>query len=199
MKRIFPVCLALFLAACGDRSPTDGPDSHSELVENSAPRDLEWSELMPSDYDPRNALPERDLDSLNDDDPNAARYMELMRDVWSAAPVVKSLDQKKIRIPGFMVPIEFDDKNIQEFLLVPYFGACIHTPPPPANQIVYVKTGGFGPSPDMMWDPVWVTGTLTTEHVQNELGDAGYTLDAVTIAPYAPEEATDGSDKAQTN
>src|SRR6187549_1707175 len=54
-------------------------------------------------------------------------------------PALKALDGKSVRIPGYMVPLEDDSEIVSEFLLVPYVGACIHTPPPPPNQIVQVK------------------------------------------------------------
>lgn len=63
-----------------------------------------------------------------------------LRDEADKAPVVKALDGKKVRIAGFTVTLERNDQGVTEFLLVPYYGACIHTPPP-ANQIVHVRAG----------------------------------------------------------
>src|SRR5262249_18505408 len=75
------------------------------------------------------------------------------------APVVESLDGKRVRLGGYVVSLDFDATRVKEFLLVPFVGACIHVPPPPANQIVYVKSAdGFEVSG--MFEPVWVTGTL---------------------------------------
>lgn len=83
-----------------------------------------------------------------------------------------------------MVPLEEVRGNITEFLLVPYFGACIHSPPPPANQIVFVlpKTGvkGF-----RAMDTVWVTGRLVTTRQSSFMGASGYRLDASTVERYA--------------
>ena len=100
-----------------------------------------------------------------------------------SAPVVGELDGQTVKLPGFIVPLDFEGQEVTEFLLVPYFGACIHVPPPPANQIVYVK------SPDAyelggLFDAVWVTGTLKTQAHLNDVGDAGYTLEASTIEAY---------------
>jgi hypothetical protein len=53
--------------------------------------------------------------------------------------VNKKLDEQEVRIPGFVVPLEGDAKTVTAFLLVPYFGACIHVPPPPTNQVIYVS------------------------------------------------------------
>ena len=97
---------------------------------------------------------------------------------------MSELDGEKVRIPGFVVPLEYDEKQVSSFLLVPYFGACIHVPPPPSNQVVHVTTGSYGPDPGQMWDPVWVSGTLRTEHISSELGEAGYRLEADLIEPY---------------
>ena len=91
--------------------------------------------------------------------------------------VVEELDGQLVRIPGFVLPFEYTESGkISEFLLVPYFGACIHTPPPPPNQIVYVTAeepkdlGG-------QWNAIWAIGILRTAQHINELGDAAYTLE----------------------
>ncbi len=88
-----------------------------------------------------------------------------------------------MRIPGYLIPLEFDSTSVREFLLVPYFGACIHVPPPPSNQIVYVE------SPEDvaisgMFDAVWVTGTLSTRSFSHEIADAGYSIEASEVRPY---------------
>ena len=103
-----------------------------------------------------------------------------------SAPVVGELNNQHVRLPGFVVPMGFDGTAVTEFLLVPYVGACIHVPPPPSNQIVYVKSETAYPI-NQLFDPVWVTGTLKTEMFLNELGDAGYTLQASAIEVYEYE------------
>jgi uncharacterized protein len=99
------------------------------------------------------------------------------------APVVESLNGKVVKIPGFVVPLEGDNELTREFLLVPYFGACIHVPPPPPNQIVYVKFSAGVPI-DNLNDAVWVTGTLSTEAWQGELATVGYSLTGISVMPY---------------
>ena len=105
--------------------------------------------------------------------------------------VVTELDGKQIRMPGFALPLEYSDKKITEFLLVPWVGACIHTPPPPPNQIVYVKVEkGF--KTNGMFEPIWVSGELMAKPLTKNLylkdGSAdigvGYTLVANAIASY---------------
>jgi hypothetical protein len=93
------------------------------------------------------------------------------------APVVESLDGKRVHIGGYVVPLTFEATRVKEFLLVPFVGACIHVPPPPANQIIYVKVEqGFDVKET--FDPVWVTGTLKVTTTFTGLAETGYTLDA---------------------
>jgi hypothetical protein len=98
-----------------------------------------------------------------------------------ASPVVEELNGKRVRLGGYVVPLEFDSTTVKEFLLVPFVGACIHVPPPPPNQIVYVKSEK-GIDVSGSFDPVWVTGTLKTAAASTGLADTGYTLEADTVA-----------------
>lgn len=95
-----------------------------------------------------------------------------------------ALNGTRVRIPGFVVPLERGkDGLIDELFLVPYFGACIHVPPPPPNQIVYVKMRS-GAGLKSIEDAQWVTGTLHTAVKTSELGTAAYTLDGESMEPY---------------
>ena len=91
--------------------------------------------------------------------------------------VVEELNGVRVRIPGYVLPFEYSESGkITEFLLVPYFGACIHTPPPPPNQIVYVTAE----SPVLLgdqWQAIWAIGVLRTKDHLSDLGDAAYTLE----------------------
>ena len=109
----------------------------------------------------------------------------------TASGVNQTLNGRTVRIPGYLLPLEYQGKMVSEFLLVPWVGACIHTPPPPPNQIVHVKpekpfeTNG-------MFAAVWVTGTLTTASSKKSLYmldgsndiDVGYSMRASTVEPY---------------
>ena len=98
---------------------------------------------------------------------------------------VEELDGMLVRIPGYVVPFDFNLKNKQEsFLLAPYMGACIHTPPPPPNQIIYVEADP-GVVIDDMWVAYWLEGTLVAETQESELAAAAYTLRLSKIEPYA--------------
>jgi uncharacterized protein len=149
-------------------------------------RELQWDDLMPKDwvpFDPWNDLDQSQIQKLTDGSAEEQRLMREYIQAKSSAPVVAELDGQRVKLPGYVVPLDFDGTEVSEFLLVPYFGACIHVPPPPSNQIVYVKSG----KPytiDGMFTAVWVTGTLTTKPVLNVVGDAGYTLTATKIEPF---------------
>ena len=91
--------------------------------------------------------------------------------------VVAELNGKRVRIGGYVVSLDFDATKVKEFLLVPFVGACIHVPPPPANQIVYVKSAeGFEVTGQ--FEPVWITGTLKVTSAFTGLAEAGYSLEA---------------------
>ena len=91
-----------------------------------------------------------------------AAYDELKAKL-SSAPIVPKLDGQYIRLAGFIVPLnfDFDTETFSEFLLVPYYGACIHVPPPPSNQVVYV-TANKPLSETTLDYAVWASGILTT-------------------------------------
>ncbi|WP_221796061.1 DUF3299 domain-containing protein [Oceanobacter mangrovi] len=91
---------------------------------------------------------------------------------------------RKVKIPGFVVPLDFDDQqNVSEFFLVPFFGACIHVPPPPPNQIVHAQLAAPY-ALESIYDPVWITGTIHLQTNRNDLGVSSYSIDVKTIQPY---------------
>ena len=71
-----------------------------------------------------------------------------------------SLNGKVVKIPGYLIPLHYEAQEIKEFMLVPYIGACIHVPPPPANQLVYVISD-LPWENDFIWDPIWITGEIS--------------------------------------
>lgn len=166
---------------------TGSPDEAQDEVAAPAPGEpieLEWEALIPKDWRLDDLMAEYDAGDLSDDDPRARELMEKLEKFWKEAPVVHDYDGTLVKLPGFVVPLETDAKTIQEFLLVPYYGACIHTPPPPANQTVYVVTDEGHAYEGELFDTVWVTGTLRVDKLSSELGDAGYRIEARLVEPY---------------
>ena len=98
--------------------------------------------------------------------------------------VNKSLDGATVRLPGFIVPLDaVKSGNVSEFLLVPYFGSCIHVPPPPPNQIVYVHVSKR-PGIQSIYDAYWITGKLHLQQKTTRLGSTAYELSAEKIEVY---------------
>ncbi|MFY8273583.1 DUF3299 domain-containing protein [Pseudoalteromonas sp. SSDWG2] len=99
------------------------------------------------------------------------------------APVVQKYNGKTVSLPGFVVPLEGDSEVITEFLLVPYFGACIHVPPPPPNQIVHVTIKDGVPI-ESLYDAIVVTGVMSTEGWSGDIAKTGYRLAGIGVAPF---------------
>jgi uncharacterized protein len=98
--------------------------------------------------------------------------------------VLPALNDTAVRLPGYIVPLEYNDnEEVTEFFLVPYFGACIHTPPPPPNQLAYVSYPE-GLALESIFDPFFVEGTLFTKLVDNDMATAAYSITADSIYPY---------------
>ena len=139
-------------------------------------RELDWTELMPAeDLKLLEEMPE--ISHEGDTPP------ELPEQIMQGR-IVPEMDGQPVRIPGFVVPLEItDDRRIVEFFLVPYYGACIHVPPPPPNQIIHVRyEPGF--SPDALYDAFWIAGTLRTDDVANELAESSYVMEADSVVLY---------------
>ncbi|MBC3349880.1 DUF3299 domain-containing protein [Pseudomonas sp. SWRI196] len=148
------------------------------------PRDLAWSEMIPPDAPAEvpNMTPLHDLSQMSD--ALAAEAAPAAKQDLPNAPVVKELDGQQIRLPGYIVPLEVSEEGrTTDFLLVPYFGACIHVPPPPSNQIVHVKSE-IGVKLDELYQPYWVEGPMQVKPSTSELADAGYQMAAEKIYVY---------------
>ena len=104
---------------------------------------------------------------------------------------VRELDGKMVRIPGYALPLEHAGTGVTEMLLVPYVGACIHVPPPPANQTLYVKLNQSYKA-DNLFEPVWITGRMKVRATNKSLSfvdgsagvDTAYTVEDVIVTPY---------------
>ena len=150
-------------------------------------RELAWRELEPENWNPESVLKQvrQGAPSLDDNDPRMRERMQLMNMLWANAPTNARMDEASVRLSGYVVPLEKNEEGITEFLLVPYYGACIHVPPPPANQIVRVVARPAVRDLRTM-DPVRVSGVLRIERNNSELGHSGYAMVAARVEPYTP-------------
>ena len=110
-------------------------------------------------------------------------FKNKLRTAWDAAPANESMNHAPIRIAGFLVPLEWGDKKLKEFLLVPYFGACIHSPPPPANQIIHVVANPPAKGVQAM-EAVWVEGVLEIALADTDMGRSSYRMKASGVTRY---------------
>ena len=189
MRLLHPLAI-LMLVACLSGCDGQSADHQAGAPNPTAaatpkPEELDWDTLIPRDWQPETLFNQYDASSLMDDDPRAQELLGKLKRLWAEAPVVPELDGKRVRLPGFVVPLETDGTKISEFLLVPYYGACIHVPPPPANQTVDVRLPPELAFEGAPFDTIWVTGTLKVTPTSSELAEAGYRIEATEIAPYA--------------
>jgi hypothetical protein len=148
----------------------------------NAPRTITWDDLMPADWDPLAAIKGLDLASLNDADPRAQKALDDLRRAWDRAPANPRLHGQRVRIPGFVVSLDGGPNELREFLLVPYFGACIHVPPPPPNQVIHAVARR--PVKIRTMDAVWATGRLEVVRSDTPFGAASYVMQVEQVAPY---------------
>ena len=169
------------------QSPTPAVPAKPRVVDGYT--ELRWDDLVPKGWDPMKGLQDKGINNiamLNDGDPKTIDLMRQMREAWDNAPTEPTLDGSKVRLPGYLVPLEETAAGHTEFLLVPYFGACIHSPPPPANQIVHVKSD----TPLKGWrtmDAVWVNGTLKSSRADTAMGASGYLIADPVVERYVPK------------
>lgn len=135
---------------------------------------LDWIVLIPENE--RNQFNADGMPALNHDGEMTAAQSKI-------GGVRKELNGSVVKIPGFVIPLEGDANNVTEFLLVPYFGACIHVPPPPPNQIIYVKYPQGAPI-QQLWDVIYLIGTLKTESVSHDLAETAYVIEGTAIEEY---------------
>lgn len=181
-SRLFLPLLAIFAALT--LSPAPGVTEDMRI--------LKWADLLPPKSEQSALKPKTFFAGSNPKGEDGAppppmpegKFMQMKRrqpGAGQAPAVVAELDGKRISLGGYVVPLDFEATKVTEFLLVPFVGACIHVPPPPANQIVYVKAPqGFDISGP--FDPVTVAGTMKTAVAFTGLADAGYTLQAESVS-----------------
>ena len=150
------------------------------LAQAAAPREVQWSVLVPKGWNPIELLKKASPQAL-DDSPES---MRALREIWDNAPTNPEINGANVKIPGYVVPLDSSAAGMKEFLLVPYFGACIHTPPPPANQIVHVLVDK--PAKLRAMDVVWVSGVIKAARTDSAMGASGYRIEAAGLEPFVP-------------
>ena len=188
MRLILLVMLTGVLTACSGDAGEEQPAA-SEPALTPADRDapaetLSWRDLMPEEELAA-------LEALNEGTADSS----LMARFTGQSPVaeqmgtfnaVEDLDQLMVRMPGYILPLDYATQGeAREFLLLPYHGACVHYPPPPPNQIVYLRS----PEPiefTSLWEPVWVEGRMEIQRIDTDLAASAYAMTVRAVTPYQP-------------
>jgi len=214
---LFLSLLLLVLFIVQQQKPN--PVNTTERNKNVRPKTIEWIDLLPKDavtlIQPAPLVDHSRLSQAELDKDKSAKRIQAniigknfgfimqntpnnvdntkkmtLKDVLISTGVRRDFVNKKIRIAGYIVPLEFDDNHkLTAFFFAPYFGACTHVPPPSPNQLIYVRSPqGF--TVNDIFDPFWLTGKLhieTTETDETVLGISSYSVDADTIEKYSTD------------
>lgn len=156
------------------------PNKDSRLMNYKA---IKWEDLSPKDWDPYASLKNLTLSTMRDGDPRAQEALDKLMAAMNNAPIVPAMDKQGIKITGFMIPITKNKDDVISFLLVPYFGACIHTPPPPSNQVLFVVPDKPVKGGTTM-DAVTISGEVSIQRTDSPWGSAAYRVAAKFVDAY---------------
>jgi hypothetical protein len=181
-----------FAQSSGNKKPEDqGSQSRQYMT-------IQWTDLLPQDEIDILSNPPSYISDIEDgsqeDQIGSQKKNSIvleMEDRYQQALVSTRIKPemtgRAVRIPGFIVPLEFDGEQIiTEFFLVPYFGACLHMPPPAPNQIIHVKYDK-GLELEALYYPFWISGVLTASLVENDMATAAYAIEMDSYATYSQE------------
>ena len=170
---------------------------------------VQWTDLLPDDDLKALENPPEYLDDIEDGS-ESDRLVNSLKAVESGSPssnnqngvnddryqqaltsiqVRPEFSDRDIRIPGFIVPLEFGEGElVTTFFFVPFFGACLHMPPPPPNQIIFAQYSP-GIRLQAFYDAFWITGKLSTTLTENDVATAAYSIQVTSIDPYHQDGA----------
>lgn len=172
------------------------PTAHKEKTntKHTTYTEIDWVDLIPDDdllalENPPAYLNDIEDGSANDllvsqlknkSSPRKDRYQQAL----TSQQIRPEFNGRHVRIPGFIVPLEYNDQQtVTTFFLVPFFGACLHMPPPPPNQIIYVEYEP-GIHLNAFYDPFWIEGILSTTLIKNDMATAAYSISVIAVEPY---------------
>ncbi|MGP1275758.1 MAG: DUF3299 domain-containing protein [Caulobacterales bacterium] len=154
----------------------------AEVRANDGAREIVWADLLPEGESERLArLQQMQAIELGFEHFGAEQLPQIM-----SFAAVEELDGQRVRLGGYILPFDyFSGGRVTRFLLVPYVGACIHVPPPPPNQLVYVETSE-PVEVEGLWDPIYAEGVIRIQRQDTDLAAVAYTLELESITPYRP-------------
>lgn len=193
---VFFWILGIAFAGANAAAAADSDETVLSDTDNLVFETIEWPDLMPPEVlaillNPPEYIAEIEDGSAEDQISSQMKSAvnQSEEDAYQQAlvstDVNENLDGALIRIPGFVVPLEFDEEQtISQFFLVPYFGACLHMPPPPPNQIILVNAPK-GIQMSALYDPFWIEGQLSTNFQENDMATSAYAMQLQRIEPYS--------------
>lgn len=149
--------------------------STPQIALAASPREITWDDLIPEGVPYGEIIGEGQMDQQND------TWLPVFDE--NSSKLNDDLNGAYVKIPGYIIPIDQTRSGVTSFILVPYVGACIHTPPPPPNQLIFVEPD-LPWKQDNLWTPVWVTGNITHGLKTTEVAETGYALQASEIELY---------------
>ena len=86
----------------------------------SSPKEVMWDDLIPPGLPYSEIIGEGELDEVND----------VWNPIYDANSIKlnEELNGAYITMPGYIIPFDISAEGVTSFMLVPYVGACIHTP-----------------------------------------------------------------------
>lgn len=183
-----------------DATPVDEPeigtdvedviDTQAASAEDAATkdyRDVLWDDLLPEDFQPEKILAryQQEIQDAPEGSVEERVLFDKVMTEFNNAGANDELNGVKVRIPGYVAPLDTNGDMVGDFLLVPYYGSCIHSPPPPAHQTVMINPQA-GKSINLRdtYRPVWVIGELTVENIETDLAPASYQIRNAVVKPY---------------
>lgn len=189
LKRLFLLILVVAAMAAlvwwVERQLSPSPNTPPPVSGSRAPVDtaskISWNDLVPADWSIDKALGDLNIAPIQDNDPRVEQIFKKIEEMRKTAPTVPAMEGRTGYLEGFAVPLDVQEGGlVTEFLVVPYFGACIHMPPPPANQIIHAVSDQPLHGVEAMAQ-IRVYGTLGLERHSSEWGDTGYRMKVTKI------------------
>jgi len=195
LQVVFILTLMPLIVAQAFAQSSDIKKAEEQEAQSSQHMTIQWTDLLPQDEIDILANPPSYISDIEDGSPedqigsqaNNSIVLEMddrYQQALVSTRIKPEMDGRSVRIPGFIVPLEFDGEQIiTEFFLVPYFGACLHMPPPAPNQIIYVKYEK-GLELEALYYPFWISGVLTASLIENDIATAAYAIEMDSYEAY---------------
>jgi hypothetical protein len=198
LQVVFILTLMPLIVAQAFAQSSDNKKAEEQAAQSSQHMTIQWTDLLPQDEIDILANPPSYISDIEDGSPEdqigsqannsiAIEMEDRYQQALVSTRIKPEMDGRAVRIPGFIVPLEFDGEQIiTEFFLVPYFGACLHMPPPAPNQIIHVRYDK-GLELEALYYPFWISGVLTASLVENDMATAAYAIEMDSYEAYQQE------------